>query len=77
MSCQECGADLSRDEAWFLGDNVYCEDCFDSCCSYCHVCDEPYLLEDLVRFDGHYYCKNCKSELNFDIHKKNLLTQAL
>ena len=64
--CEQCGCAISRDDARYIGDGVYCDDCT----FYCEECGEYYLNDDANevyrRINSNYPTYVCGSCLDSD-----------
>ena len=60
-TCDCCGARIIRDDAFWVGDDLICGNCYEKECFICECCDEVYYKSDLV-YDkeyGAYSCQYC------------------
>ena len=62
--CEECGCKL-KDEEYFIGDHMYCEDCYNEIREEHPVCDRcgADIEGDPCRYGDLMYCKECYDDM--------------
>ncbi len=60
--CSACENEVSSEEAIYVGDGVYCEDCYHEEYGTCVACERPVRLDDANRVYGGVYCDDCYFE---------------
>jgi len=63
--CEHCGCRINRNDAYWVGDYPYCEDCV----TYCEQCGEYVLNEDATEVDGYYYCDECINNGDANVYR--------
>ena len=64
--CDCCGRRIYADDAYVIGDDDICEDCYDRHASRCERCGEVCWNEDIHYYEEHdiYLCSECLDEIN-------------
>lgn len=60
--CKHCGCRLEVNKAYYVDEDVYCDDCYERYAERCSDCGSSFLREDML-FDsetGCYYCNWCR-----------------
>lgn len=55
VECRNCGGSIDSEEASYINDNYYCNDCTTDC--YC--CEDCSVSDDMYKIDGKLLCESC------------------
>ena len=63
--CAECGRRIETDNAYYISDDSYCEDCFNQVGAKCDICQDYYLKEDINYNEEEdvHYCHWCSDRV--------------
>lgn len=61
--CKNCGCRLEVDKAYYVNEDVYCDDCYNDYAARCAHCGNSYLVEDMIYNDetDEYTCQWCNN----------------
>ena len=64
--CDCCGSRFYADDACYVGDEVFCEDCYDKYTIVCECCGEAVYKDDVIYDEEHdiYICSRCNEDRN-------------
>ena len=65
-TCNSCGRRIYTDDVYAVGDESWCQQCFDRYAHRCEVCGEA-VYEDQIHYyepTQQYVCKYCLEDLN-------------
>jgi hypothetical protein len=57
--CERCGCELEEDEAYFVEDDILCEECLEQNTVTCDHCGERLYVSDAVLDDDTTLCQRC------------------
>lgn len=62
--CESCGCRIDMDDAYYVGDDCLCQNCFEESTTRCSECEEDFYDEDITydRDSDLYLCKHCLRE---------------
>ena len=64
--CDSCGRRIYTDDSYSIGDELWCQHCFDKFAHRCEYCGEV-VYEEQIRYHEEtqqYVCECCLEELN-------------
>jgi hypothetical protein len=61
--CERCGCELEEDEAYFVEDDILCEECLEQNTVTCDHCGERLYVSDAVLDDDTTLCQRCFDDL--------------
>lgn len=62
--CACCGARIEIEKSFYVGDDTYCEHCYNERAARCSACGDSYPIEDMIYDDetGEYTCHWCNDQ---------------
>ncbi len=62
--CPKCGIRMDIEEGYWIDDEIYCKECFDTYASRCDRCEEYFLRENMIYDEENeeFYCTCCAEE---------------
>lgn len=64
--CHHCGARIETENGFYIEDNIYCENCFETLGAKCEDCCDYYLKDNMYydEKEDSYYCHWCHNNNN-------------